>query len=675
MTDGASTEGKRVAIQDRVRWARCAVLGVVLGLVAGVYVWSAKSGLMELCAPTAENTYYNLLVRGLRDGQLSLKTEAPPGLAQLADPYDPTAGKPYRWSYGHSLFDLSYYKGKLYLYFGITPALVLFWPYAVLTGHYLLHKHAVAIFFSAGFLAAAGLLLSMWKRYFADVSFWIIVPCVMALGLANFAPPILARCDVYEVAISCGYAMTMLALAALWRAWHDPGHAWQWLAAASLGCGLAVGARPSLLFGAIILLAPVVQAWRQNRPLRPLLMAAAIPILFIGVGLMCYNALRFGNPLDFGHHYQLSSTRQDTVHQFSLRYLLFNSRISFLQPARCSGHFPFLHDIVTPTLPPGAVEPEHSFGVLTNIPLVWLALAAPLAWKNRSAEARSTLRWFIGAVALLCGVCALTINLYSIMCLRYELEFAHAFVLLAVIGILGLERALAGHPAWRRAARCGWGLLLVFSVAFNLFEDFNLQADAHFNLASVLWHEGKLDEAIHHYQKAVQFRPDFPDARNSLGSALRQQGRLDEALAQYQQALQLRPDSESAHFNLAKALYQKGNVDQAIAQFQSALQLEPADMEAQNNLAWCLATAAQASLRNGDKAVQLARQANELAGGKNPVILGTLAAAFAETGRFGDAVQNAQKAIQLAQSAGRQDLAAKLNGELRRYEAGLPLRQ
>jgi tetratricopeptide (TPR) repeat protein len=116
-------------------------------------------------------------------------------------------------------------------------------------------------------------------------------------------------------------------------------------------------------------------------------------------------------------------------------------------------------------------------------------------------------------------------------------------------------------------------------------------------------------------------------------------------------------------------------VDQAIAQFQSALQLEPADMEAQNNLAWCLATAAQASLRNGDKAVQLARQANELAGGKNPVILGTLAAAFAETGRFGDAVQNAQKAIQLAQSAGRQDLAAKLNGELRRYEAGLPLLQ
>jgi tetratricopeptide (TPR) repeat protein len=650
-------------------------LGVVFALVIGVYAWSAKSGLIELYAPNAENTYYNLLVRGFRAGQLSLKTEAPPGLGQLADPYDPMACKPYRWNYGHSLFDLSYYKGKLYLYFGITPALVLFWPYAALTGHYLLHKDAVAIFFSAGFLAGAGLLLSLWRRYFAEVSFWIIVPCVMALGLANFTPAILARCDVYEVAVSCGYAMTMLALAALWGAWHDARRPWRWLAAASLAYGLAVGARPSLLLGAIILLAPAVQAWRENRPVRPLLMAAAIPIMLIGLGLMCYNALRFGSPLDFGQHYQLSPTRQDTMKQFSPRYLWFNFRVLFLEPARWSGHFPFVNDIAAPSLPAGAGAVEHPFGVLANIPLVWLALAAPLAWRNRSAEARSTLRWFLGAVALLFGICALTIGLYFTMCLRYEVEFAHLLLLLAVIGILGLERALAGQPAWRRAARCGWGLLLIFSVAFNLFASFDLQADAHFNLANVLWQEGRLDEAIRHYQNAVQLRPDDADARNSLGSALRQKGRTDEAIAQFQLALQLRPDNESVHFNLAKALYQKGEVGQAIAQFQSALQLDPADMEAQNNLAWCLATAPQASLRNGDKAVQLARQANELAGGKNPVILGTLAAALAEAGRFGDAVQSAQKAIELARSAGRQDLMGKLNGELRRYEAGLPLRQ
>ena len=82
------------------------------------------------------------------------------------------------------------------------------------------------------------------------------------------------------------------------------------------------------------------------------------------------------------------------------------------------------------------------------------------------------------------------------------------------------------------------------------------------------------------------------------------------------------------------ALFQKGNVGEAIAQFQKALQINPDDLQVQNNLAWILATAPQASLRNGNKAVELARQANELTGGKNPIILHTLAAAFAEAGQF-----------------------------------------
>jgi tetratricopeptide (TPR) repeat protein len=162
-------------------------------------------------------------------------------------------------------------------------------------------------------------------------------------------------------------------------------------------------------------------------------------------------------------------------------------------------------------------------------------------------------------------------------------------------------------------------------------------------------------------------------AHNNLGTILRQQGKVDEAITQYQEALRIKPDNESIHFNLARACYQEGRLGLAIEQFQSALQIDPGDMEAQNNLAWLLATAPQASLRNGGKAVQLARQANELAGGRNPVILGTLAAGLAETGQFGDAVQSAQKAIELARAAGRQDLAAKLNGELKRYEAGLAL--
>jgi Flp pilus assembly protein TadD len=200
-------------------------------------------------------------------------------------------------------------------------------------------------------------------------------------------------------------------------------------------------------------------------------------------------------------------------------------------------------------------------------------------------------------------------------------------------------------------------------------------AEAHYSLGCALAQKGRADEAIVHFQEALEIKPDYAAVHNNLGIVLLQEGRADEAIVHFQKALQIRPDYADACNNLGILLLQKGKADEAIDYFQKAMQIGPVDPEVQKNLAWCLATAPQASLRNGDKAVQLAWQANELSGGKNPVILGTLAAAFAEAGRFGDAVQSAQKAIELARSAGRQDLAAKLNGELRRYQAGLPLHQ
>ena len=103
-----------------------------------------------------------------------------------------------------------------------------------------------------------------------------------------------------------------------------------------------------MLFGAVILLVPVVQAWRERRKIGAVLMAAIGPIILIGLGLMLYNALRFDNPFEFGVRYQLAGERQVTRQFFSLRYLWFNFRVYFLEPARWSGRFPFVHDITVP---------------------------------------------------------------------------------------------------------------------------------------------------------------------------------------------------------------------------------------------------------------------------------------------------------------------------------------
>ena len=84
MSDNMSEEGKAAAIGAGTRWARRVVLGAVCALVIGVYAWSAHSGLLESLGPGAQDSYYNLLVRGFRDGHLNVKREAPPGLAKPA---------------------------------------------------------------------------------------------------------------------------------------------------------------------------------------------------------------------------------------------------------------------------------------------------------------------------------------------------------------------------------------------------------------------------------------------------------------------------------------------------------------------------------------------------------------------------------------------------------------
>jgi tetratricopeptide (TPR) repeat protein len=197
-------------------------------------------------------------------------------------------------------------------------------------------------------------------------------------------------------------------------------------------------------------------------------------------------------------------------------------------------------------------------------------------------------------------------------------------------------------------------------------------AEAHYNLGEALLKKGSVDEAIAHYQKALQIKPDYAEACYNLGNALFQKGKVDEAIAHFQKALQIKPDYAKAHNNLGNALLQKGSMDEAIAHFQRALQITPDSAEARNNLAWVLATCPQASLRNGNKAVELAQRANQLAGDGNPAVLGTLAAAYAEAGRFPEAVATAQRALQLAGTQSNTALADALRSQMKLYQAGSP---
>jgi Flp pilus assembly protein TadD len=97
-------------------------------------------------------------------------------------------------------------------------------------------------------------------------------------------------------------------------------------------------------------------------------------------------------------------------------------------------------------------------------------------------------------------------------------------------------------------------------------------------------------------------------------------------------------------------------------------------MSVQNQLAWLLATAPDASLRNGAEARTLAEQASQLSGGDNPVILRTLAAAYAEEGNYGQAVATARRALELPVAQKNDALAASLQKDRQLYQANTPLR-
>jgi tetratricopeptide (TPR) repeat protein len=199
-------------------------------------------------------------------------------------------------------------------------------------------------------------------------------------------------------------------------------------------------------------------------------------------------------------------------------------------------------------------------------------------------------------------------------------------------------------------------------------------AEAYNNLGDALLRKGNVNEAITDYQLSLQIKPGGADAHYNLGNALLRKGKVDEAIAQFQQALQINPGYADAHNNLGNALYQKGEVGEAIFQFQKALQINPGHVQTLNNLAWILATCSQASLRNGNEAVELAQRADHLTDDSNPSILATLAAAYAEAGRFPEAVETAQRALQMAGTQSNNGQADVIRSQLKLYQAGIPFR-
>jgi tetratricopeptide (TPR) repeat protein len=189
-------------------------------------------------------------------------------------------------------------------------------------------------------------------------------------------------------------------------------------------------------------------------------------------------------------------------------------------------------------------------------------------------------------------------------------------------------------------------------------------------MARLLMREGKTGEAIKVYESALVHSPDSTLLRVGFGDALLETGDTTRAFEQYSQALKSKPEDAEAHYHLALALSRQGDIKQAVEHYRLGLKAFASAAEPLNNLAWILATNPDPAIRNGAEAVRLSERACQLTENKEAMLVGTLAAAYAEAGRFDDAISTAEKAKVLAEKSNQPEVATKNAQLLELYRAG-----
>ena len=200
-------------------------------------------------------------------------------------------------------------------------------------------------------------------------------------------------------------------------------------------------------------------------------------------------------------------------------------------------------------------------------------------------------------------------------------------------------------------------------------------ARANNGIAIALSVSGDSDQAITYLRKATQISPDFFEAYYNLGLELAKKNRVNEAIDAWLNTVRIRPNFAAGHENLGYAFYLQGKFADSLTHLRLALDADPDRVSDLNLAASLLATCPDGSVRNGKDAVALADHAQTLTHAQDPAILDTLSAAYAETGRFPQAMEVERHAIAVATQQGKTSLTATLEAHLSRYQSNKPLRE
>jgi tetratricopeptide (TPR) repeat protein len=295
--------------------------------------------------------------------------------------------------------------------------------------------------------------------------------------------------------------------------------------------------------------------------------------------------------------------------------------------------------------------------LVSYLPVLGVLAVLAASWRCQKPWGRAILAAFGYFVLLLLPV----LGFVNISMMRYTLV-ADQWQYFAILGPITLLAA-------------GLTLAMQYSGKVRIFLQAVVCAGLLVSLDILTWRQcfAYADPATL-WEATVEANPRSFLAHSSLGGILFRKGKTAAALAQYEAALEIEPKFANAHYDIANILLQTGHPAEAIDHYQKFLEILPDSALAQNNLAWVMATSPLASVRNGPRAVAYARRADQLSGGRNPNIISTLAAAYAEAGQFPEAIATAQKALSLATQGKDTAGIGELRRQLECYRKNLPYR-
>ena len=417
-----------------MRWV---AIGAVIIAMACYYLWQLRAGGDRFDWVHQQNGYYNYLGRAFAHGHLYLPLEPSPQLLAASNPWDKSVDE------NAKMHDMVYFNKRYYLYHGAGPAVLLFTPWILLTGHDMPERFAMFLLCFGGFLFSCGVLLRWLNIAEATPPLPLLTLLLLALGMCTCVPYLLNRVAVYEIAIAGGYffisgALLFLTLGV--ESKESPGCAW-WLTASGLFFGGAIASRPHLgLAGAIALAALAFLLARSRRRLAGFVLAFGL----VGALVALYNYERFGRPFEFGVQYLLTGPEPIGI-KLAWANLVPGFYFWLICPPDFSGVFPwirlaFRYPFNSLSYPfPHLYFIEAITGALFPAPFVIAALFLPFA-------RRAVLLW---TTLLSSAAVFLFLNATGFTTQRYEVDFLPMALLVALASFCiwihrtrGIPRAL-----------------------------------------------------------------------------------------------------------------------------------------------------------------------------------------------------------------------------------------